>query len=123
MEGEPLKILRLGESCNDGMVKTLHVIVDEAEGAFAIDRRALDTFEKKLPRCVMGTTESSKNPTRVEHAEGTEMDFLVTPHGIFHRLLISSERRRIQNNKIVGFLVFAEKIKGVGGDCLDLDSR
>jgi hypothetical protein len=105
LEGESFKILCFGQGCNDGVIKALGMAVDHPQGSFAVNGRALHAVEKEFSGCVMGTAECRENSTLVQHAEGPEMDFLVSTHGVLNGLFIPGEGWGIENNEIVSFIV------------------
>ena len=98
------------------------MVVNHSEGSLAINSGTPDTLKKEFSGRVMRATEGRKDSTLIQHAEGPEVDFLVTAHGIFNCLFVSCERWWIKDDKIVSFIVFSKEIEGVSSDRLNLHS-
>ena len=97
LECESFKIFGFGEGCYDGVIKALRMIVNHSEGSLAINCGAPDTLKKKFAGREMRATEGRKDSALIQHAEGPQVDFFVTTHGIFNGLLVSGERWGIKD--------------------------
>jgi hypothetical protein len=65
LKSEPFQILRFRQGCNDGVVKSLKMIVDHPKGSLPVDGGTLHAIEKKLASCVMGTAEGRQDATLI----------------------------------------------------------
>ena len=98
------------------------MIIDEAKGALSVDSGAFHAVKEELPSGVMGATKSGEDSAGIQHSKGAEVKFLIAPHGVFDGFLIPGKGGRIENDEVVGFLMLAEEVEGIGGDGFDRDS-
>src|ERR1700730_3645901 len=68
---------------------------------FGIDARFDHDFDQHLPRHMMGTGKSDKQPFIRKELKGAEMDFFVTAPSAVQRLARLRKRWRIKHNQIV----------------------
>ena len=90
--------------------------INQAQGFLGIYGGTLDAVEEEFAAGVMGATEGGQDTVVVQQAESTEVDFLVSPHGVFDCFLVPSEGRRVEDNEVVSFFVLPKKVEGIGSD-------
>lgn len=96
---------------------------EEADVAACVGCGGGDDFGEVLQADVVGAGAGDEDAAGGEHAEGAEVEFLVAAEGTFEGAFGFGEGGRVEDDGVealVGVVVAAEEIEGVGFDPIDL---